>query len=119
MTKKAQGLSMNVIAGTIIVLVVVIVLIIIFTGKLSIFSTIIGGCDSKPGGKCVEATQCPGESDGNYYSQKTGFKCPEKEKVCCYSLCVASGGKCESQCSSEAASFGASDCPGGNLCCKD
>jgi hypothetical protein len=118
MNKKAQGLSLNMVAGAVIVLVVVVVLIIVFSGKISLFSMSISGCESKPGGACVAKDNCPGEDNSKwYYSQKIDFKCSKADEVCCYSNCKASGGFCESTCES-IDDLGPADCTGSNRCCK-
>ncbi|MFH1440150.1 MAG: hypothetical protein ABIG89_06275 [Candidatus Woesearchaeota archaeon] len=115
--KKAQGLSLNVVASAVIVLTVIIVLIIIFTGKLSLFSSNISGCEAKPGAKCVVGIECPdSKTDSVYYSQKLTFNCA-KGSVCCYSQCKAAGGRCDTSCGDKE-SLGSADCSGGELCCK-
>jgi hypothetical protein len=113
--KKAQGLSLNMVAGSVIVLVVVIVLIIVFSGKISLFSKSISGCQSKPGGKCI--TECPGDDGNWYYSQVLDYKCPKSGDKCCYSNCKASGGFCKNDCE-DINDLGPSDCTGSNTCCK-
>lgn len=117
--KKAQGLSLNMVASSVIVLIVVIVLIIVFSGKISLFSMSVSGCESKPGGKCVGADQCPGDAtDGWYYSQKIDFKCSKDQDVCCYSNCKASGGFCKQGCEPSINDLGTADCINGDTCCK-
>ena len=116
--KKAQGLSLNMVASSVIVLIVVIVLIIVFSGKISLFSMSVSGCESKPGGKCFSGTECPESTDGSwFYSQKIDFKCPVKNNICCYSNCKASGGFCSGSCDS-INDLGPADCIDGNTCCK-
>ena len=118
--KKAQGISLNVVAGAVIVLVVVIVLIIIFTNKVSLFSKSISGCTSKPGAICYDGTECPQEIQDSkfYYSQQIDFKCPKKDnQICCYSQCKAAGGACGTDCTNKE-DLGPSDCKESNRCCK-
>ena len=114
--KKSQGLSLNMVAGAVIVLTVVIVLIIIFTGKMSLFSRSISGCESKPGAVCK--TACFVEGDSVYYSQQIDFRCPKEKPICCYSQCRAAGGKCDESACGEKDDLGTADCVGGKRCCK-
>lgn len=120
MSKKGD-LSLNTIASAVIVLLVVVILILIFTNKISLFSGSISDCDSKPGSTCVAENDCPGNGGSSdwYYSQQISFTCKDKNQVCCYSNCKASGGKCISgSCGTDKEPLGTSDCIDGNVCCK-
>ncbi|MBT4823664.1 hypothetical protein HN695_04700 [Candidatus Woesearchaeota archaeon] len=117
---KAQGLSLNMVASSVIVLVVIIVIIIIFTGKFSLFSGSISACESKPGAKCVQENNCPStETTPHYFSQKMDFKCPDSSQVCCYSQCKAISGICKPSCGNPINDQGPADCKGNNICCKE
>ena len=116
---KAQGLSLNMIASSVIVLVVIIVIIIIFTGKFSIFSGSVTACESKPGAQCM--TTCPStETTPHYFSQKVDFKCPDSNQFCCYSQCKAISGICKPNgCTNPLNDQGPADCKGKSICCKE
>jgi hypothetical protein len=53
-SRKAQGLSLNVIIIAVIAIVVLLVLIFVFTGKVKIFGKTSENCESRgAGAKCV------------------------------------------------------------------
>ena len=51
-SKKAQGMSINVIIIAVLALLVLVVLAFIFTGKIGKFSTTTANCESIAGNKC-------------------------------------------------------------------
>lgn len=119
---KKADLSINVIIVAVIALIVLVVLLLVFTGKMSIFSKVMGGCASKPGSKCYTADvsaagkECPIDNDaGNLV--KMDFDCPENE-VCCYSQCLSVGGECKASCDGSEANMGSANCQGNYVCCK-
>ena len=58
MTKKAQGLPMNVIIIAALAIVVLVVIIVIFTGRVQLFGRGLGACD----GQCAaNRAQCPAD----------------------------------------------------------
>ncbi len=81
-SKKAQGMSMNVIIVAVIAIVILVVLILIFTGKTKFFSKTTGDCSTK-GGQCLSAP-CP---DG--YITHSGGNC-QSQQVCCQKFDAAS-----------------------------
>ncbi|MFC1742281.1 hypothetical protein ACFL3V_07135 [Nanoarchaeota archaeon] len=84
MSKKAQGLSMNVIIIAAIALLVLVILAVIFIGRMKTTTSGIDQCK----GKCVASTyDC--EQQGSYY-KATGDPCytmtgkPDTDNpVCC------------------------------------
>lgn len=74
MKTKAQGLPINVVIIAALGLAVFVVLVIILTSQAGTFSKNVLTCEAK-GGECV--------SENNCQYQKTSFKCPQKENVCC------------------------------------
>jgi hypothetical protein len=75
-SKKAQGMSLNVIIIAVIAIIILVVLIFIFTGKTRLFSKTTTSCTGR-GGQCVQGTACqPG------YIAHAGTDCDEKEKCC-------------------------------------
>ena len=58
MTKKSQGMPINVIIMAVIGLVILIVLIAIFTGRAGIFSRNVGGSCADQGGICSTNGEC-------------------------------------------------------------
>ena len=73
-SKKAQGLSLNVIIIAVIAIVVLVVLIIIFTGKTRLFGKATTNCESK-GGHC-SAGPCNPDTEISLY----GTDCAERAK---------------------------------------
>jgi hypothetical protein len=77
MSRKAQGLSMNVIIIAAIALLVLVILAVIFIGRMGTTTRGIDQCK----GVCVESQEdCTVR--GPYYQPATGV-CPEDEPVCC------------------------------------
>ena len=76
-TRKAQGLSLNVIIIAALALVVLIILVLIFTGQTKIFTSGLASCTNK-GGKCANQfnRECP---EG--YANLAGTDC--KPYDCC------------------------------------
>ena len=63
-SKKAQGLSINIIVIAVIVLIVLVILIMVFTGKIGGFRDGLeqaegGICSLKADHRCVSAEDCP------------------------------------------------------------
>lgn len=74
-SKKSQGLSLNVIIIAVLVLIVLVVLIAIFIGRAGVFSKSMSSCEQN-GGKCVKAGECE--------NSPANFECTDKDKpVCC------------------------------------
>lgn len=77
-SRKAQGLSMQVIIIAIICLIVLAVLIFIFVGKIGIWGKSVADCEAK-GGECANACK-PDEA-------KIAGICPEEAgQFCCIPL---------------------------------
>jgi flagellar basal body-associated protein FliL len=74
-SKKAQGMSLNVIIIAVIALLVLVVLIFIFMGKTKIFTKETTSCTSR-GGTC-ETSCAPG------YLRQSGTECEKQELICC------------------------------------
>lgn len=96
MSKKAQGMSLNVIIIAALGLLVLVVLAIIFTGRTGVFVRESDKCDIK-GGKCV-ATQadCSGIYDKVAWGAcdlsgdtKYHFSNEDSDGFCCISVGVA------------------------------
>jgi ABC-type sugar transport system permease subunit len=78
-SRKAQGMSFNVIIIAAICLLVLVVLVLIFSGKMSFFNKAAAECSSKgPGAKCVATTA---ECDGPTHS--FGTSCANTTPYCC------------------------------------
>ena len=81
-SKKAQGISINIIIIAAIALLVLVILSVIFIGKIGTFSTSVGDCKNK-GGQCVLASEdCPAD----YPSVYLDWTCPdvdEESQRCC------------------------------------
>ena len=75
-SKKAQGMSLNMVIAAVIALVVLIVIILIFTGKTKMFSKTSSGCPAA-GGTCMP-TQC---EDG--FITHSSAACLNEGEVCC------------------------------------
>ena len=80
MSKKAQGLSMNIIIIAAIALLVLVILAILFIGRTGIFAKGVDECK----GQCIEddGSANPCASVGTYYKPNVG-DCPEDKPVCC------------------------------------
>lgn len=73
--KKAQGISINVIIVAAIALIVLVVLVAIFTGRLGMFTKVLGGCAERDG-VCVSYNKavisagetCAARTDGRAVS---------------------------------------------------
>jgi len=80
-SRKAQGMSLNVIVIAVIVLVILVVLLVIFSGKIKFFSSTVSSCEQKgAGASCMtenEAKSCQGPV------YRTGTSCNDANKVCC------------------------------------
>jgi hypothetical protein len=59
-SKKAQGMSLNIVVVAVIAIVILVVLIIIFTGKTKLFSRTLASCEAKSG-TCKTACDPMGE----------------------------------------------------------
>lgn len=68
MSKKAEGLSLNVIVVAALALLVLVILAIIFVGRIGNFNTESGKCEAY-GGSCVR-TSCNGD-----YQRQVGYDC--------------------------------------------
>jgi hypothetical protein len=71
-SRKAQGLSLNVIIIAVIAIVVLVVLIIIFTGKTRLFSQATTNCESKGG-------HCKPKCDPDTEVKQFGTDCASRE----------------------------------------
>lgn len=75
MSKKAQGISMNVIVIAIIALLVLVVLSVIFMTNTGVFVRGVVDCAQK-GGQCVSINEaCP----SNYPTEYSMWKCLESD----------------------------------------
>lgn len=74
MKRKAEGLPINVMIIALLGLAVFFVLLVIFGSSSASFTKTVLSCDAK-GGDCIEKEFCQYE--------KTNFRCPQKEQVCC------------------------------------
>ena len=85
MSKKAQGISINVIIIAAVALLVLVILSVIFIGRLGTFSTAVGECSNK-GGTCVlSGEDCPGD----YPQVFSDWNCPdldEEPQKCCIKI---------------------------------
>ena len=72
-SKKSQGMPLNVIIIATIVLIVLVVLIAIFTGRAGIFSKSMESCEQN-GGNCVSKGECE--------DRIANFECPEGKDCC-------------------------------------
>jgi hypothetical protein len=85
MSKKAQGMTINVIIIAAIALLVLVILVIIFTGRTGMFAKESGNCVNN-GGTCTTA-EC--STLGELVKESTAYKCyytaddvlPEGKKV--------------------------------------
>lgn len=92
MTKKAQGISINVIIIAAIALLVLVILSVIFIGKLGIFGVKVNECENK-GGLCVPTDVNCGADEivkaknvADYPTEMPDWTCPkvdEEEQRCC------------------------------------
>jgi len=87
-SKKGQGLSLNVIIIAAIALLVLVVLSVVFLGKTGLFVKETDSCTNK-GGRCADpgvgcGTQ--GTSVENYQTVYTAWKCPNEGEVCCIKI---------------------------------
>ena len=79
--RKGQGLSLNTIVIAMLVMIVLLVLILVFTGRLGIFSDILGksdvSCIGKGGKWCGASASCT-EVDGVTEDAPSGkaYCCP-------------------------------------------
>jgi len=81
-SKRAQGISINVIVIAALALLVLVVLAMIFTGKLGGWTKAQNECSSN-GGLCVsDASQCTGENA----QVMSRYTCPNAGEVCCLTL---------------------------------
>jgi hypothetical protein len=85
MSKKAQGMSMNVIIIAAIALLVLVILAVIFIGRMGTTRTGIEQCK----GLCAESVEDCQERYGQYYTQTAdpcydlGATEPNPDLVCC------------------------------------
>ncbi len=85
-SKKAQGMSLNVIVIAVIVLVILVVLLVIFSSKIKIFGTSVSSCEQKGvGAKCIAATETEAKKCGGPV-YRTGTNCNDDNKWCCVSI---------------------------------
>lgn len=80
-SKKAQGISINVIIIAVIALIVLVVIIAIFLGRINLFGAGVSECK----GVCRDDVTCaPGEAKltGPFSRDNTGRKCAEDD-ICC------------------------------------
>ena len=80
MSKKAQGISMNVIIIAAIALLVLVILSVIFIGRMGSFGEETGSCESQAG-TCYDGSSCP------QGTAKRNLKCGDAQ-VCCISVGV-------------------------------
>ncbi|MBW2977590.1 hypothetical protein KY331_01975 [Candidatus Woesearchaeota archaeon] len=91
MSKKAQGISINVIIIAAIALLVLVVLAVIFTGRLGRFGASVGECENK-GGKCADIGESCGQADSSvedFPTRFTEWNCPpvdDQEVDCCVKI---------------------------------
>ena len=77
-SKKAQGMSMNIVVIAVICIVILVVLLVIMSGKTSMFSKTAGSCEQKgPGAGCI-AEADEQNCGGTVY--KFGTDCPKKDE---------------------------------------
>jgi len=82
-SRKAQGISINMIIIAVLALIVLIVVVAIFTGRIKIFSGTLESCRAKQG-QCESGAICPENK------AQVAAKCPETEEekkqqknICC------------------------------------
>ena len=80
MTKKAQGLPMNVIIIAAIAIVVLIIVVVIFRARATQFAKDVESCFAK-GGVCLESPV-----DSKCQERIYDAKCPDEAPYCCVSL---------------------------------
>ena len=91
MSKKAQGISINVIIIAAIALLVLVVLAVIFMGRIGQFGASVAECENK-GGKCADIGEYCGQPESSVADYPTRFadwKCPpvdNQEVDCCVKI---------------------------------
>jgi len=93
-SRKAQGMSLNVVVIAVIAIAIIVVIIIIVASKTGMFSKAAASCEAKGGGaRCMDADAEGAECDGILY--RTGTDCVkrvETEGVAGPHCCVPMGG---------------------------
>jgi len=91
MSKKAQGISINVIIIAAIALLVLVVLSVIFMGRLGQWGARVAECENK-GGRCADIGEScgdPGSSVEDYPTRFLDWECPlvdDQEVDCCVKI---------------------------------
>lgn len=83
-SKKAQGMTLNIVVVAVIVLLVMLILILVFTGRIGIFTTETDKCENKGGfcqDKCDRAS-LEAEINAKCVDKVTGKEFDPK-KLCC------------------------------------
>jgi hypothetical protein len=81
--RKAQSMSTQTIVWAALALIVMIVLIAIFTGRVRLFGSTVGGTCAEQGGECADAESCQGKEGYPLLVWAHGCKCYAKDKADC------------------------------------
>jgi len=90
MSKKAQGMSLNVIIIAILALLVLVVLAVIFLGRINVFGKGVSDCDRQPDHVCTSDLSCRTTSAGDSmagYVRDTTYNCADidnQKMFCCF-----------------------------------
>ena len=76
-SKKAQGMPINVIIIAALALMVLVVVVVIFSGRVRIFSQTLEDCRAKQG-DCKNVNKC-----GDNEALITNVECPQDKPKCC------------------------------------
>lgn len=94
-------------------LIFLIIVAFVMTGKIKIFSSTLGSCETKSG-VCTSTDQC-----STLGGTETGFDCKDTTQICCMNTCSGAKGTCISgtSCTSGEQLYTAA-CASGQVCCK-
>ena len=87
-SKKAQGMSLNIIIVAVILIAILVIILILVGSKTKIFSKSLASCESKgPGARCITDSE---ECDGILH--RIGTDCSTNENSVGSRCCVPVGG---------------------------
>lgn len=111
---KKGDITIETIVLVALALIFLIIVAFVITGKISLFSKGIGGCENK-GGLCFE-------DEEDCYGTVGGFDCTDKTQICCLNTCEGIDGTCKEssgECGSSQERIYTVACPKEDqICCK-
>ncbi len=111
--RKAE-LSIEMMVLIALALIFLIIVAFVMTGKVKLFNTALGSCETKSG-VCTTSSEC-----NTLGGSETGFDCTDTTQVCCMNTCQGAKGTCLSgtSCSNGQEELYTAACSSGQICCK-